>query len=100
MKVCEFIDLQQGSSTVYEYATKLNALARYTRCMASTTQGKMKKFIVGLNPKIARDVMRGAQSPQTYSEASNRALKSEVFVNRIKHEVKCNSYTRRFQAKL
>ena len=78
----EFISLVQGTDSVKEYSTKFNQLSQYAPEIASTEMGRMQKFVYGLDPEIARDVMTGVQPPRTYAEALDRALRAEVFVRR------------------
>ncbi|XP_031277911.1 uncharacterized protein LOC116136343 isoform X2 [Pistacia vera] len=82
-KTQEFINLQQGTSSVKEYSIRFNSLARFAPGIVSTPELRVNNFVYGLNPKIARDVMVGAQPPQTYSEALERALRAEIFVNKL-----------------
>ena len=62
-KAQEFIDLTQGSDSVKEYATKFNVLARFVPSLAGTELGRVQKFIHGLHPAIAKDVMTGVDPP-------------------------------------
>ena len=74
----EFLKLQQGSSSVREYATRFNALARFAPSLAGTEAGRVQKFIHGLHPAIARDVLTGDHPPQRFSDALERATRSEM----------------------
>lgn len=82
-KIQEFISLQQGANSVKEYSVKFNSLARFAPGVVSTPELRRDKFVYGLKLEIARDVMAGAQPPQTYSEALERALRVEIFVNKL-----------------
>lgn len=82
-KVQEFISLQQGSSTVKEYLVKFNSLARFALEIVSTSALRRDKFIHGLKPEIARDIMTSFNPPRTHSEALRRAMKVEIFENKI-----------------
>lgn len=82
-KVQEFISLQQGSSTVKEYSVKFNSLARFAPGIVSTPALRRDKFVHGLKPEIARDIMTSSDPPRTYSEALRRAMKAEIFENKI-----------------
>ncbi|XP_031250164.1 uncharacterized protein LOC116108019 [Pistacia vera] len=68
-KIQEFIGLQQGTGTVKEYLVKFIFLARSVLGVVSTPELRRDKFVHGLKPEIARDVMAGAEPLQTYSEA-------------------------------
>ncbi|XP_031273899.1 uncharacterized protein LOC116132386 [Pistacia vera] len=82
VKTQEFTELKQGNMTVREYATMFNSLARFAPTMVSTQQCRLERFINGLHPKIAQIVIAGGQPPQTYSEALERALRAEIYVNK------------------
>ena len=68
-KAQEFIELVQGPSSVKEYATRFNALARFVPGLAGTELGRVQKFIHGLHPTIARDVLTSPYPPQQCSAA-------------------------------
>jgi hypothetical protein len=48
----EFLHLQQGSSSVYEYSKKFNHLSQYGTYQADTDEKKMSCFRQGLNPML------------------------------------------------
>ena len=75
--------MQQGSSTVKEYSVRFNALARFAPGIVSTPVLRRDNFVHGLKPEIARDIMTGADPLQTYSEALRRAMRAEIFENKI-----------------
>ena len=79
-KLQEFISLQQGNMTVKEYSIKFNSLAKFAPTLVSTPQTRLERFVGGLHPTIARDVMSGHQPSQTYSEALARAIRAEVYL--------------------
>ncbi|XP_031286362.1 uncharacterized protein LOC116145055 [Pistacia vera] len=83
MTLGDFRRLFEGISSVKEYSIRFNSLARFAPGIMSTPKLRRDKFVHGLNPEIARDVMVGAQPPQTYSEALERALRAKVFVNKL-----------------
>ena len=66
-----------------EYSVRFNSLARFAPRIVSTPELGRDKSVHWLKPKIAQDVMIGAESPQTYSEALERALSAEIFVNKL-----------------
>ena len=82
-KVQEFISLQQGSSAVKEYSVKFNSLARFAPGIVSTLALRRDKFVHGLKPEIAWDIMTSSNPPRNYSEALRRAMKAEIFENKI-----------------
>ncbi|XP_031258573.1 uncharacterized protein LOC116116661 [Pistacia vera] len=88
VKTQEFMNLQQGSKIVKEYYILFNSLARFAPVIVGTPMARMERFVNGLYLEIARDVMVGAQPPQTYGEALNRALRVEVYVNRVVQQSK------------
>jgi hypothetical protein len=51
-KLQEFLHLQQGSSSVYEYSKKLNHLSQYDSYHADTDEKKMSLFRQGLSPVL------------------------------------------------
>ena len=79
----EFIELTQGNSSVKDYTTRFNVLARFVPGVATSESIRVQKFVHGLHPAIARDVMTGSSPPQRFSEALGRALRSEVYLQRM-----------------
>jgi hypothetical protein len=51
-KLHEFLHLQQGSSSVYEYNKKFNHLSQYGSYHADTDKKKMSLFCQGLSPML------------------------------------------------
>jgi hypothetical protein len=51
-KLQEFLHLQQGSSSVYEYSKKFNHLSQYGSYHADTNEKKMLLFHQGLSPML------------------------------------------------
>jgi hypothetical protein len=51
-KLQEFLHLQQGSSSVYEYSKKCNHLSQYDSYHADTDEKKMSLFHQGLSPML------------------------------------------------
>jgi hypothetical protein len=51
-KLLEFLHLQQGSSSVYEYSKKFNHLSQYGSYHADTDEKKMSLFRQGLSPVL------------------------------------------------
>jgi hypothetical protein len=51
-KLQEFLHLQQGSSSVYEYRKKFNHLSQYGSYHADTDEKKMSLFHQGLSPML------------------------------------------------
>jgi hypothetical protein len=51
-KLQEFLHLQQGSSSVYEYNKKFNYLSQYGSYHNDTVEKKMSLFCQGLNPML------------------------------------------------
>jgi hypothetical protein len=51
-KLQEFLHLQQGSSSVYEYSKKFNHLSQYGSYHADTDEKKMSLFHQGLSPVL------------------------------------------------
>ncbi|XP_031253149.1 uncharacterized protein LOC116111086, partial [Pistacia vera] len=82
-KIQEFFSLRQVISLVKEHSFGFNSLGRFAPGIESTPELRMNKFVHRLNLEIARDVMASAQPPQTYNEALERALRAEVFVNKL-----------------
>ncbi|XP_031286440.1 uncharacterized protein LOC116145148 [Pistacia vera] len=81
-KLQEFISLQQGNMTVKEYSIKFNSLAKFAPILVSIPQTRLERFVGGLHPTIARDVMSGHQPSQTYSEALTGAIRAEVYLRK------------------
>ncbi|XP_031280639.1 uncharacterized protein LOC116139107 [Pistacia vera] len=73
-------------STVKEYSVRFNSLARFAPGIVSTPELRREKFVYGLRPEIARDIMTGAEPPHTYTEALERALRAEIYVNKMSLE--------------
>jgi hypothetical protein len=48
----EFLHLQQGSSSVYEYNKNFNHLSQYGSYHADTDEKKMSRFRQGLSPVL------------------------------------------------
>ncbi|XP_031258279.1 uncharacterized protein LOC116116325 [Pistacia vera] len=82
-KIQEFISLKQGSSTLKEYSVKFNSLARFVPGIMNTPKLRKDKFVHGLKPEIAQDVMAGVEPPRSYNEALERALRAKIFVNKL-----------------
>jgi hypothetical protein len=51
-KLQEFLHLQQGSSSMYEYIKKFNHLSQFGSYHADTDEKKMSLFCQGLNPVL------------------------------------------------
>jgi hypothetical protein len=51
-KLQEFLHLQQGSSSVYEYSKKFNHLSQYGSYHADTDEKKVSMFHQGLSPVL------------------------------------------------
>ena len=83
VKVQEFISLQQGEGSVKDYSTRFDVLASFAPGMVSTPSLRLDRFLQGLRPEIALHVLAGPQPPQTYEEALERALRLEVYVNKL-----------------
>ena len=69
-----------------EYSVRFNSLARFAPGIVSTPELRREKFFLGLRSEIARDVMIGAEPPHTYIEALDRALRAEIYVNKMSSE--------------
>ena len=75
-KVAELDRLYQGEMTVDKYASKFNALVRYTPWIANSPEDKAHKFQEGL-----RSPIRGSLAPlmlRTYTEVLERARVIEL----------------------
>lgn len=75
IKAQEFFTLIQGTNFMNEYSTMFNHLTRYALEITNTEIRQMKKFMYGLNPFVARDVIIGTQLPQTYSKTLSQVLR-------------------------
>ncbi|XP_031288202.1 uncharacterized protein LOC116146909 [Pistacia vera] len=82
VKTQEFTELKKGNMTVREYAIMFNSLACFAPTRVSTQQCWLERFVNGLHQKIAQIIIAGGQPPQTYSEARERALRAEIYVNK------------------
>jgi hypothetical protein len=51
-KLQEFLDLQQGSGSVYEYSKRFNHLSQYGSYHTDTDEKKMALFHQGLSPML------------------------------------------------
>jgi hypothetical protein len=56
-KLQEFLHLQQGSSSMYEYSKKFNHLSQYDSYHADTDEKKMSLFCQGLSPVLREHLM-------------------------------------------
>jgi hypothetical protein len=56
-KLQEFLHLQQGSRSVYEYSKKFNHLSQYGSYHADTDEKKMSLFHQGLSPMLREHLM-------------------------------------------
>jgi hypothetical protein len=56
-KLQEFLHLQQGLSSVYEYNKKFNHLSQYGSYHADTDEKKMSLFRQGLSPVLLEHLM-------------------------------------------
>ncbi|XP_058202625.1 uncharacterized protein LOC131317061 [Rhododendron vialii] len=70
----EFMNLEQGTMTVTQYAARFEELSRYGTTIIPTDDDKARKFEWGLN-ETRRTVM--AQTLPTYSQVVQCALKME-----------------------
>ncbi|XP_059664182.1 uncharacterized protein LOC132309950 [Cornus florida] len=72
----EFDGLKQGSMTVTEYENKFTSLLRFAPGIANDDEGKIKKFVDGLDLTIRPIV--AASEPTEYAKAVRKALVVEA----------------------
>ncbi|XP_059658355.1 uncharacterized protein LOC132304628 [Cornus florida] len=72
----EFDGLKQGSMTVTEYENKFTSLLRFTPGIANDEEGKIEKFVDGLDLTIRPIV--AASEPTEYAKAVRKALVVEA----------------------
>ncbi|XP_062118454.1 uncharacterized protein LOC133832084 [Humulus lupulus] len=82
-KVDEFETLVQGSLSVTDYAQKLDGLEKFVAKVVPTGTLQVQRFMRGLKPMIARDVMMTSAKVVNYVEVLDRALEYEYLEDRI-----------------
>ena len=76
-KIYELMEFKQGSMSVAEYTAKFNELARFAPSVVPTDEARLHKYMLGLRVGVAKHVDSGSQGPTSFSDAVQRALRSE-----------------------
>ncbi|XP_062085886.1 uncharacterized protein LOC133791994 [Humulus lupulus] len=82
-KVDEFVTLVQGNLYVTHYAQKFNRLAKFALEVVPTNALRVQRFVRGLRPMIAKDVMMTSVEVVSYVEVLDKALEGEYLEERI-----------------
>ncbi|XP_062100009.1 uncharacterized protein LOC133805879 [Humulus lupulus] len=82
-KVDEFVTLVQGNLSVTDYAQKFDRLEKISSEVVPTETLRVQRFVRGIKPMIARDVMMTNAKVFNYAEVLDRAVKDEYLEDRI-----------------
>ncbi|KAI3838817.1 hypothetical protein MKX03_002593, partial [Papaver bracteatum] len=74
-KFYEFMSLVKGGMSVSAYNDKFSRLSRYGAGLITTDEAKAKKFIMGLDPEMRKQL--SCLRIKTYEDALNRSLDNE-----------------------
>nr|XP_018630035.1 uncharacterized protein LOC104107271 [Nicotiana tomentosiformis] len=84
----QFEHLKQGTMSVTEYEMEFSKLAEYAPNLIPTEREKVRRFIEGLNPHMAKD-MTSHQDDKTYLQVVNIATRKEA-IEKIDREARDN----------
>ena len=77
-KAEEFMSLVQGETSVMEYSTQFDRLAKFASNLLPTEAARQERFLRGLNPKLEHNVRITLVAGQcTYAQLLKRALTAE-----------------------
>ena len=77
-KAEEFMSLVQGETSVMEYSTQFDRLAKFASNLVPTEAARQEHFLRGLNPKLEHNVRITLLAGQcTYAQLLKRALTAE-----------------------
>ncbi|XP_062116820.1 uncharacterized protein LOC133830766 [Humulus lupulus] len=82
-KVDEFVTLVQGNLFVTDYAQKFDRLAKFAPEVVPTETLLIQRFVRGLKPMIARDIMMTSAKVVSYAKVLDRALEAEYLEDQI-----------------